>query len=191
MKTEGFRVSAPMALALVLSLSALPAPAAEAPSALESPKTVLTENRDFDRSTLMTSGYGTSEYGGRPTGSGVAFLNPNRFSMRQSYSMSFSSSSYGALSSGLYLNTLSYKLAEPLTLTADVGFHMPLYAGAGRLSSRNLQDPSQGSSVIFPSVGLEYKPSKHTSFSLNFFNGEDAMKAYGAGLSPFHHPWVR
>ena len=73
--------------------------------------------------------------------SGFSLLNPNRFSMHQSYSMIFASGSAGSTSAGLYLNTLSYKLADPLTLSADVGFYTPLYGtgafpGAGHSGSR-------------------------------------------------------
>jgi hypothetical protein len=155
-------------------------------AALFSPsRTVLTENPEFDRSDLLASDYR------QPSVSGFSFLNPNRFAMRQSYSLNFSSGSMGSHSAGMYLNTLSYQLANPLTLSADVGFYTPFYAGTGGLKPRNFQDPSQGSSVIFPHLGLEYRPSKNTTFSLHLFNGQDAAKAYGPSMNPFFHPWAR
>ncbi|MDQ3002919.1 MAG: hypothetical protein M3Y08_16865 [Fibrobacterota bacterium] len=129
--------------------------------------------------------------------SGFSFMNPNRFSMQQSYSVNFASGTYGSNSAGLYLNTLSYKLADPLTLSADVGFHTPLYS-TGAFSRRagpqnaGFQDPRLGSSLILPHVGLEYKPSKNTSFSLHLFNGQDAYKAYGSPYgSSSINPWSR
>jgi hypothetical protein len=144
---------------------------------------VLTQSEDFDRGSLLSPD-------GRATGSvsGFALLNPNRFSMRQSYSVGFSSGSIGTSSAGLYLNTLSYRLADPLTLSADVGFHTPFYGTSSMgFSKGGFQDPRNGSSLVFPHVGLEYKPTENASISLHLFNGRDAYKAYGGDpfLSPF------
>jgi hypothetical protein len=155
----------------------------------ETPKTVLTQPGDFDRGTLMAP-----EWKDGNSVAGFSLLNPNRFSMHQSYSVNFASGSFGSSSAGLYLNTLSYRLADPLTLSADVGFYTPLYSSSsavfskgGGLRSGGFQDPRLGSSLVFPHVGLEYKPTEHTSFSLHLFNGQDAYKAYGGDpfLSPF------
>lgn len=155
------------------------------PVSASQPNTVLTESRDFDRSTLMSDNY----RGGSV--SGFSFLNPNRFSMQQSYSVGFSSGSLGSRSAGLYLNTLSYRLADPLTLTADVGIHTPLYSSLGGPMAGGRGNPALGSSLVLPHVGLEYRPSEHSSFSLHFFNGPDAVKAYGYPGSALWNPWNR
>lgn len=150
-----------------------------------SPKTVLTQSGDFDRGSLMSP---EGRVGGSV--SGFSLLNPNRFSMQQSYSVGFSSGSIGTSSAGLYLNTLSYRLADPLTLSADVGFYTPFYASSSMGFAKGgsgFQDPRAGSSLVFPHVGLEYKPTENSSISLHLFNGRDAYKAYGGDpfLSPF------
>jgi TonB dependent receptor len=150
------------------------------------PKTVLSEPLEFSRGTMMAP-----EYQPQNSVSGFSLLNPNRFSMHQSYSMNFASGSYGSSSAGLYLNTLSYKLADPLTLSADVGFYTPLYNTSGSFSRSGIQDPRSSSSLVFPHVGLEYKPTDNTTFSLHLFNGQDAYKAYGSQLGPFVSPWAR
>lgn len=155
------------------------------PVSASQPKTVLTEGRDFDRSSLMNEGYRGSSV------SGFSFLNPNRFSMQQSYSVGFSSGSFGSQSAGLYLNTLSYRLADPLTLTADVGFHTPFHSSLGGPMAGGRGNPALGSSLVLPHVGLEYRPSEHSSFSLHFFNGPDAVKAYGYPGSALWNPWNR
>ena len=95
----------------------------------------------------------------------------------------------GAFDAGLYLNTFSYKLADPLTLIADVGFYTPFYSSLPGMRSSSLRDSQQGSGVVFPHVGLEYRPSKNTSLSLHVFNGPDAAKAYG--YDGFLSPWAR
>ncbi len=149
-------------------------------------KTVLSQGQEFDRMDLVAPNLRSSG-----TTTSFSFLSPNRFSMSQSYSVGFSSSSYGSSSAGLYLNTLNYQLSEPLTLSADVGFFSPLYSSSpGSFNSRGLQDPTKGSSFVFPRIGLEYKPTKNLSFSLQLLNGQDANKAYGTP-SPFLNPWLR
>ena len=175
----------PLGLALVLS--AAPVFSSEVPAAFadQSPKTLLTEPGGFDRGNLMAP-----EWREGASVSGFSLLNPNRFSMRQSYSVGFASGSFGSSSAGLYLNTLSYRLADPLTLSADVGFHTPLYSSSGSFSRGGFQDPRLGSSLVLPRIGLEYKPTEHTSMSLQLFNGRDAYKAYGSQMGdPFLSPF--
>ena len=190
MNRTGFYL--PLLAAFALTAAALHADeTAFSHSEAEPVKTLLTEPQDFDRGTLMAPEFQSSS-----SVSGFSFLNPNRFSMRQSYSMNFASGSYGSTSAGLYLNTLSYKLADPLTLSADVGFHTPLYSSGafarGGLSGKTgIQDPSLGSSLVLPRVGLEYRPSKNTTLSLQLINGQDAYKAYGSSMDPFVSPWSR
>ncbi len=173
-----------MATALALGFAS-PLLAAQPEDAFETrPKTVLTNDDGFDRSTLMNPEYRGSSV------SGFSLLNPNRFSMRQSYSVGFSSSSIGSQSSGLYLNTISYRLADPLVLSADVGFHMPFYSSLGGPTS-GFQNPGLGGALVLPHVGLEYRPSENSSISIHFINGPDAAKAYGYPGNLFWHPWDR
>lgn len=171
-------------LAFAPGMATPPSEGMRAPAALES-RSVLTGADDFDRSTLMDP-----EYRGNSV-AGFSFLNPNRFSMQQSYSVGMSSGSFGTHSAGLYLNTLSYRLADPLVLSADVGFHTPFYSSLGGPSSGGFQNPGLGSSLVLPRIGLEYKPSEHTSFQLQLFNGPDAVKAYGHPGRSFWNPWAR
>lgn len=173
-----------LALAIPMSTAIANAQHPEATAFSASPvQTLLAEPDGFDRGSLIAPEYQSNSV------SGFSFLNPNRFSMRQSYAVNFASGSFGSTSAGLYLNTLSYKLADPLTLSADVGFHTPLYSSGG-FSGSGFQDPRLGSSLVMPHVGLEYKPTKSTSFSLHLFNGRDAAKAYGS-LDPYLNPWAR
>jgi hypothetical protein len=176
-------------MAFAMGFSGLNAARADVPEAGFSPtaaKTVLAEPQEFSRGTLLAP-----EYRSQNSISGFSLLNPNRFAMHQSYSMNFASGSRGSASSGLYLNTLSYKLADPLTLSADVGFYTPLYNTSGAFAHSGFQDPGANTSLIFPHVGLEYKPTDNTTFSLHLFNGQDAYKAYGSPIGPFVSPWAR
>lgn len=191
---SGYRVSATgpintgvagFLLLAALSLAALPAlatPPSQGPAS--QPKTVLTGADDFDRTDLLDPDYKGNSV------AGFSFLNPNRFSMRQSYSVGMSSGSFGTHSAGLYLNTISYRLADPLTLSADIGFHTPLYSSFGGPAA-GFQNPGLGSSLVLPHIGLEYRPSEHTSFSLHILNGPDAAKAYGYPGTSLWNPWNR
>ena len=142
---------------------------------------VVVGNGDFDSHSLFA----------QPTSSSsVSFLNPSRFSMHQSYSLSFASGGAGSTSSGVYLNTLSYKLASPLTLSMDMGFYTPIHSSIPGMRQNALSSPGAGTSMILPRMGLEYKPSDNFSLNLEIFNGQDAWKAYGG--SPFSSsPWSR
>jgi len=147
------------------------------------PSSLVLQKEDFQRESLLTP-YRQN------TGSSFQLLNPNRFSMNQSVSMSFGSGGDGSYSSGLYLNTISYRLADPLTLSMDIGFHAPFYSSMQGLPSGNLWDGTTSSSLVLPRIGLNYQPTDNTLISLQLVNGADAVKAYGYPTgNPFWRPW--
>jgi hypothetical protein len=127
---------------------------------------------DFDAGGMTLSG----TRGARPS---FSLAQPGRFSMHQSYSLSAMSTSQGSASSGLYLNTLSYQLAQPLVMFVDVGFYTPLHSSIPGMNSS-----AGAGSVVLPRMGLEYKPSERLTMNLELVNGPDAWKAYGGPWSP-------
>jgi hypothetical protein len=162
--------------ATVPGLMALVAFAAVDPARAEggTSRSPLFVREDFDARGMLRPGPGH-------TGSGAAsfsFAQPGRLSMRQSYSLTAMSGGGGSMSSGLYLNTLSYQLSDPLSVTVDVGFHTPLHS-----SYPGLEAAGGAGSLVLPRLGLEYRPSERFSVHVDLFNGPDAWKAYG-GL-----PW--
>ncbi len=145
------------------------------------PSSVVINNQDFNSQNLLAPEY-------RSNAPSFSFLTPDRFSMHQSYSLSYASGSAGSLSSGVYLNTLTYRLAAPLTLSMDMGFYTPIYSTVPGMNN-TLMSQGAGSSLIFPRVGLQYKPNDHFSLNLDFVKTQDAWKAYGA---PYAEPfWSR
>ncbi len=134
------------------------------------------QSRPFDRFSME-----------KPVRFGFTFFDPSRFSMSQSYSTTFSSSSYGSNSYGLYLNTLSYQLFKPLVLSMDLGLYTPFYSsGAFRNSSMASQNsPAQ---FVMPRIGLDYQPSKNTHISIQFYN-HGANQTYG--YSPLGYRYFR
>lgn len=155
---------------LVGALSAMASVCPTPLSAASAPSTLMARQSDFDARSLVASG-GSSV-------SGFSLTHPERFSMQQSYSISAMSGSMGSASSGLYLNTVGYKISDPLFLFVDVGIHTPLHSS---IQGVNGAAGAAGSSLVIPRVGLEYKPTDRLSVNLELVNGADAWKAYGPG----------
>ncbi len=141
-----------------------------------STSSVVVGNADFDSKNLLAPEYRTAT-------SGLSLVNPGRFSMHQSYSLSFASGGGGSASSGLYLNTLSYRLADPLVFSMDLGFFTPIYSTVQGATGKT---PGLGTSLVLPRMGLEYRPSENFTLSLDLVNAADAFKAYGGpAFQPF------
>src|SRR5690606_26572490 len=129
--------------------------------------------------TLMRPSPGTSRDDGSLALSGS---HAGRFSMSQSYSLTALSGPGGSASSGLYLNTLSYRLTPLLTASVDVGFHTPIHS-----SVPGIEPGASAGSVVLPRMGLEYRPSDRMNINFELVNTPDAWKAYGGApwSSPF------
>ncbi len=108
--------------------------------------------------------------------SSFQLLDPKQFSMEQSYSMTYTSSSQGSQSSGLYLNTLSYTFGFPLTFSVDIGAYNLFYSEMK--TELLIGDRTNDPKFIIPRVGLEYRPNDNLLLSLQLFRGPDAMRAY-------------
>lgn len=97
--------------------------------------------------------------------------------VRQSYSLAYASGGGASMSQGTYLTQMSYRLSDPLTLHLDVGMATPLYS-----SGMNGAD-MQGSKLVLPRVGLEYRPTENTLVSLNYSRmPANAMAGSGYGF---------
>jgi hypothetical protein len=90
---------------------------------------------------------------------GLIGLDPTKFSMSQSYSLSFNSVGGNSFSQGLYLNTMKYQLSNPITMYLQIGFlNQPL----GRVGLKSPYD----NKLFVSGAGFEYKPSE--TFKLQF-----------------------
>lgn len=107
-------------------------------------------------------------------------LDPSRFSMQQSYSMSFSSNGRENDLSGLYLNRMSYEFDIPLTLQVDIGlFHKPLslFDGKNELNGGGEKAAYLG----VPHARLLWRPSDKFMMSIEYFQSPSSY----AKTSPF------
>lgn len=120
-------------------------------------------------------------------------LDPSRFGMQQSYSMQYTSTSMGSFSSGVYLNTLSYRFSIPLTLSVDIGMYNVFHQDFEGQRYESGQQTTQKPQFLLPRIGLEYKPTANTTFSLQIMQMNDAYRAYGPGyfygFSPSQRYW--
>lgn len=100
-----------------------------------------------------------SDYGG---GSLLGFFNPANFSMRQSISMSYMTFGGQGLSLATYTNSMSYRISNPLTLSADVSVMSSPYSTLGNSFAKSI------SGIYLTRAELNYRPSKDFSIDVQF-----------------------
>ena len=90
---------------------------------------------------------------------GLIGLDPSKFSMSHSYSLSFTSFGGQSYNQGLYLNTMMYQLSNPIRMYFQFGVqHQPF----GR---NEFQSQSQ---AFISGAGFEYKPSENFKVQFEF-----------------------
>lgn len=88
-------------------------------------------------------------------------LSSDRFSMHQSYSLSFFSMGNFSGSVGMYVNQMSFLISDKMLLKATLGIvHSPFTRGIGR-------NPNFFNNLIY-GAELLYKPTKNTFINLRF-----------------------
>ena len=105
-------------------------------------------------------------------------LNPNRFKMNQSFSLSTSMGSNMSQTTGIYSNFTSYKLSERMNVST--GLHLIQ-------SQNNLSYFSGPQTGIGYELGLEYKLSPNSVLSLQVVNYSNSPIIY-RNFSPFNVP---
>ena len=90
---------------------------------------------------------------------GMIGLNPNRFSMSHSYSISMISGGGNSFSQGVYLNTMGYQISDAMSFALQWGIlHQPM-------SSFGVTSPYQDG-FFFSGASFEYKPSDKLAFGI-------------------------
>jgi len=107
-------------------------------------------------SRLLTSGLTN------PQGlAGIIGLDPNRFTMQQSYSLSYMSIGGNGFSQGVYLNTIGYRLMDSMQLSVQWGIrNQPL-------SSLGVSGISE-SGFFLSGANFEYKPARNVSIGIQY-----------------------
>jgi len=89
----------------------------------------------------------------------------SRLEMHHSYSISYFSSSGTGTTIGMYINSIRYKISDPLTLNVSLAWmHQP-----GNLLFKDRGTPTDYGS-IFPSFSLEYRPSDKFHFQVEYLS---------------------
>jgi hypothetical protein len=108
------------------------------------------------------------------------FFNPANFSMRQSVSMSYSTFDNQGVALGMYTNSMSYRISNPLTLSADVSILNSPYSTLGKNFSQGLNG------IYLTRADLNYRPTDNFQIDLQF--NQNPMNRY---YSPYYYynPW--
>jgi hypothetical protein len=107
-----------------------------------------------------------------------SLLDPNRFSMQQSYSLSYSSYNGHGQTIGLYLNSLKYQLSNSLDLNVTLGWlHQP--SRVFTRDDRGVNDYGH----IMPNVRLLYQPSDKFLFQVSYESIPGVYSDYYRGRS--------
>lgn len=110
----------------------------------------------------------------------LGFFNPANFSMRQSVSMSYTTFGNQGLALGMYTNSMSYKISNPLTLSADVSILNSPYSSLGSKFSQGLNG------IYLTRADLNYHPTNNFQIDLQF-NQNPLYRYYNPYY--YYNPW--
>jgi maltoporin len=110
----------------------------------------------------------------------LGFFNPANFSMRQSVSMSYTTFGNQGIALGMYTNSMSYKISNPLTLSADVSILNSPYSSLGSKFSQGLNG------IYLTRADLNYHPTDNFQVDLQF-NQNPLYRYYNPYY--YYNPW--
>jgi hypothetical protein len=109
------------------------------------------------------------------------WFNPDKFTMRHSFDLSYTTFGGQGLSLGTYTNTMLYQFADNLNARADIAFSFSPY---NSLATFNKSDFNK---VYLKNAELNYRPWENTNVSVSF-----RQYPYGLGYySPLYNPFYR
>jgi len=88
-------------------------------------------------------------------------LDSDRFSMQHSYSMSYMTGGQNGYTQGLYLNTLSYQFAIPLSVSVQLGYAHQPFQGANT-------SPILQNGMFLSGAKLRYEPNEKTVIQFEY-----------------------
>lgn len=114
----------------------------------------------------------------------LGFFNPDNFTMRHSYNISYSAFGNHGLALGLYTNSMMYKLTENLNIEADVSLMHSPYSTFGQ----EFQDNLNG--IYLSRAQINYKASDNFFITVQYRSIPSMYYSpYGYGL--YDTPWYR
>ncbi|MBN2105437.1 hypothetical protein JW835_15465 [bacterium] len=118
-----------------------------------------------------------SELVQKPSGFLNYLIDPAKFEMSHSYSLSYLSSGDRSTNVGLYLNTMTYRFSDPLLMQLRIGYmHQPFGGDRSTLSSQQGNFFLQGAHLL-------YRPTKNMIISFDYESYPFMM------VSPYRYGW--
>ncbi len=96
--------------------------------------------------------------------SGSGLFDLSRLEMRHSVSMSYGMMGDEGLGTSMYVNSLRYRISEPLSVRADIGMMLSTFGSAAGYMRNDL------SGIFLKRASVDYAPSKDFRLSLQFRN---------------------
>jgi hypothetical protein len=90
----------------------------------------------------------------------LGFLNPEKFTMNHNFSMSFMTMGKHNMMLNSFMNTINYKISDPLLLRLNLGLMNTPY--------NSFNNPTLNNTNFFGGAELFYRPSEKTLIKLGF-----------------------
>ncbi|MCB0726524.1 MAG: hypothetical protein KDD00_03625 [Ignavibacteriae bacterium] len=115
----------------------------------------------------------------------LGFINPNKFTMNHSFSVSMLNSSYGNVSLTSYINSMNYQVNDRFNISADVKVQYSPFAnnGLGAASSQALQRNLSG--VFLSRAAVNYRISENSFINFEYRNIDQSDYLYN-NYNPFN-----
>jgi hypothetical protein len=93
-----------------------------------------------------------------------SLLDPSKFSMSHQYSMLFSAGNFGQGATGLYMNSISYRVTPSMLLRVHLGLEHSLFSSG----SSQYRNGKPDNSRIVPGFDFTFRPSDDTVFHVSY-----------------------
>ncbi|MGE5316241.1 MAG: hypothetical protein ACM3Q4_16220 [Acidobacteriota bacterium] len=103
----------------------------------------------------------------------LGFFNPENFTMRQSYSMSYSAFGRQGIALGRYTNSMMYKFSDKLDARVDVSLQHSPYSTLDKRLQSNL------TGIFIDRAELNYKPADNMFLRVSFRQVPYSYYGYG------------
>jgi hypothetical protein len=105
----------------------------------------------------------------------LGFFHPENLEMRHSFSVSYGMFGDQGMGVSMYTNSLRYRIAEPLTVRADISMMFSPFGSASSMFKNDL------SGIFLQRASIDYVPSKDMRISLQYRNIPSSLYAPYSG----------
>ncbi|HEY3294431.1 MAG TPA: hypothetical protein VGL38_03240 [bacterium] len=102
-------------------------------------------------------------------------FDPNRMHMTQSFSFGYASAGGHGVSQGMYMNTVDYRISNPLFLTTHLGY--VFQPSSSPQWNTGLSNGFQNGNFV-GGADLNWRPWSNTTFRLSVYRGMDSSPYY-------------